>query len=66
MNLLFTEPRRRWIGKGLKALVSILEEKTNDREVTDERPANPTMEETEQKGKAKCYLGRGIRALLRD
>ena len=66
MNLLFTEPRRRWFGKGLKALASILEERTNDKTVTDERPGDSTAEETAHKGKTKCHLGRGMRALLQD
>ena len=60
------ETGKRWFGRGLKALASILEERTNDKTVTDEQPGDSTAEETAQTGKAKCHLGRGMRALLRD
>ena len=60
------ESRGRWIGQGLKALASILEERTNDKVVADGQPGDSTVEETAQTGKAKCHLGRGMRALLRD
>lgn len=60
------ESRRRWIGQGLKALASILQENTNDKVVADEHPKGSIVEEVVQKGKAKCRLGHGMRVLLRD
>lgn len=56
----------RWIGQGLKALAAILEENTNDKVVPNEHPGGSTAEETAQKDRTKCHLGRGMRALLQD
>jgi len=60
------ELEKRWFDRGLKALDSILEENTNNKVVADGQPGDSTAEETAQKNKARCHLGRGMRALLRD